>query len=764
MTIVGTRVLRKEDPRFLTEGATYTADLTDPRLEGALHVTYVRSTVANGRIESIDVDDALSMPGVAAVVTAADLPKSLRLLAGAVPLFPPDILNRPVLAFDRVRFVGEPIAVVVTEQACQGQDAAEAVQVDIAQLPAVVDLEAAARDEVIVHEAVGTNMALDFSTLGLATGFSDDSFFDGCEVVLSQRIVHQRMSAAPLEVRSAATAWDGDRVVMWMSTQAAHSARDTIAAAYELETESVRLIAPDVGGGFGSKINMYPEEVLLPYLARTTGRPVRWFETRTENMLAMGYGRAQVHHATIGGDRSGNVTHYRVDVLADSGAYARIGGFLSMFTLPMVSGTYDIAHIETRARSFVTNTVPSEAFRGAGRPEATLSIERCMDLFAAEVDLDPVEVRRRNLIQPDAFPATTAVGTVYDSGDYEASLDLALQAAGIDELRDERRCRREAGDPVAMGIGVSTYVEVTAGPAPGGNEFAKVEVTDDGRARVYSGSFSHGQGHATTFAMIAADQLGMSIDDIEVIQGDTDLVAQGTGTFGSRSTQLGGSAVFEAARSVVDKARGVAAVLLEAATDDVVLDTDRGSFHVVGSPAVSKGWSEVAAAAEAGLLVADRDFNADCSYPFGAHVAVVDVDTETGGVVLRRIITCDDAGTIINPIIVEGQRHGGIAQGAAQALLEEVVYDEDGNPVTSNFADYAVISMAELPSFELVSMQTPTPNNPLGAKGIGESGAIGCTPAVQSAVIDALAPLGVGHIDVPLTPQKIWTAIAEANE
>lgn len=763
MTIVGTKVLRKEDPKFLTEGARYTADLVDPRLDGALHATFVRSTVANGRIESIEIEEAMAMPGVVAVVTGADLPESLRLLPGPVPLFPPEMLNRPVLATERVRFVGEPIALVVTEKAYQGEDAAEAVLVEIEPLTAVVDLEEAATDEVVIYESLGTNLAIDFSTLGMSTGFSNEAFFEGCEVVVSQRVSHQRMSSAPLEVRSAATVWEDDRLVMWMSTQAAHGARDGFATAYELDAGSVHLVAPDVGGGFGSKISPYPEEIVLPLASRITGRPIRWFETRTENMIAMGYGRGHVHYATIGGDRSGNVTHYRIDVLSDSGAYARIGGFLPLFTLPMVSGTYDIPHVETRARSFVTNTVPSEAFRGAGRPEATLSIERCMDLFAAEVGLDPIEVRRRNLIQPDAFPATTAVGTEYDTGDYERALDLALEAADIDELRAERDRRRDAGDPIAMGIGVSVYVEVTAGPAPGGNEFAKVEITPDGKAKVYSGALSHGQSHATTFAMIAGDQLGLPVEDVELIQGDTDLVAQGTGTFGSRSTQLGGSAVFEAAAGVVDKAREVAADLLEAAAEDVVLDTDSGLFHVAGSPSVSKGWSDVAAAAEAGSLVADKDFNANCSYPFGAHVAVVDVDTETGGVTLRRMITCDDAGTIINPIIVEGQRHGGIAQGVAQALLEEVTYDPDGNPVTSNFADYSIISMAELPSFELVAMETPTPNNPLGAKGVGESGAIGGTPAVQSAVLDALSGLGVTHIDVPITPQKIWTAIAEAN-
>ncbi|MDH3704859.1 MAG: molybdopterin-dependent oxidoreductase, partial [Acidimicrobiia bacterium] len=424
------------------------------------------------------------------------------------------------------------------------------------------------------------------------------------------------------------------------------------------------------------------------------------------------------------------------------------------------AGNYAIPNIETAAKAVITNTTPTEAYRGAGRPEATVSIERAMDIFAAEIGMDPIDLRRKNFITE--FPHDTGLGSTYDSGDYGGALDKAIEAADLDSLRAEQARRRDAGDTKQLGIGVIAYVEITAGPAPGGNEFAKVAIGADGKATVYSGAFSHGQSHATTFAQIAADQLGMGIDDVEIIQGNTDLVSQGVGTFGSRSTQLGGSAVHVAAGEVVDKAKQIAADLLEASADDIVVDADQGAFHVAGTPAVTKTWADVAAAADE-PLEAEQDFNAQCSFPFGAHVAVVEVDTETGDVRLQRHITCDDSGSLINPMIVEGQRHGGIAQGVAQALYEEVRYDEDGNPVTSNFADYGIISMAELPSFELVPLETASPNNPLGAKGIGESGAIGSTPAVQSAVVDALAPMGIRHIDLPMTPERVWRAIQDAQ-
>ncbi|MEE2768590.1 MAG: xanthine dehydrogenase family protein molybdopterin-binding subunit, partial [Actinomycetota bacterium] len=751
----------REDPGFLTYGAQYTADLNDTRLEGAVWATFVRSTMAHAHI-TVDVSAVVGMPGVVGVYTASDL-DGPTVLPGVVPLFPEPMLNRPILAIDTVRFVGECVAVVLTEDPYQGVDAADAVEVDYEPLPAVVDMEEAVTDVTLIYEELGTNQAINFADLGMATGTTDEGFFGECEVLLEGRVVHQRTAAAPLEPRSTAATWVGDKLVVWISNQGPHSVRGNLESLYgDQATGGIQVIVPDVGGGFGAKLAPYPEDVILPWLSAEAGRPVRWFETRTENMLAMGPGRAHVHYFRIGGTRGGDVTHYQLDVLVDSGAYTRIGAFLPMFTLPMTTGPYDIPHAENGARTVVTNTTPTEAYRGAGRPEATLTLERAMDMFAAEIGLDPTEIRRRNYLQAEDFPVATSVGTEYDSGDYEKSLDLALRAIDYEGLRVEQLRRRETGERMQLGIGIATYVEITAGPAPGGSEYARVEIAPEGRATIYTGTLSHGQGHLTTFSMIAADQLGIDIDEIDFVQGDTDLVAEGTGTFGSRSTQLAGSSVHTAAGQVVDDARRVAADLLEANVEDVVLDRSTGTFHVVGSPSVSRTWTEVAATGEE--LAAESNETMPCTYPFGTHVAVVEIDTDTGAVRLDRIVTCDDAGTIINPVIVEGQRHGGIAQGVAQALLEEVVYDADGTPQTTNFADYSIISMAELPSFELVPLETATPNNPLGVKGIGESGAVGSTPAVANAVIDGLSHLGIHHLDVPLSPQRVWEAIRSSAQ
>ena len=758
MSILGNRVLRREDVGFLTEGACYTDDLNEPALEGALFVTYVRSIMAHAKIV-VDASEAAAMPGVAGVFTAADL-DGPTILQGQVPMFPEPMLNRPILATDTVRFVGECIAVILSETPETGADAAEAVSVDYEPLPVIVDMEEAATDSVVIYDEVGTNIAVDFSALGMATGITDDSFFGDCEVVVSGRVAHQRTAPAPLEPRSTAATWEGDKAIMWMSNQAPHGVKGALEPLYAEQAKGgFQIIVPDVGGGFGGKIPPYPEDALLPWLSAKAGKPVRWFETRTENLLAMGPGRAHVHRFTIGGSKDGNITHYRLEVLADSGAYTRLGAFLPMFTLIMSSGVYDIPHIETGARSVVTNTTPTEAYRGAGRPEAALTIERAVDMFAGEIGMDPADIRRKNYLKAADFPVSTAVGTEYDSGDYEKSLELALDAAGYSDLRDEQTRRRDNGEVVQLGIGIATYVEITAGPAPGGAEYGKVEITPQGKARVYSGSLSHGQSHQTTFAMIAADQLGMDIEDIELVQGDTDQVSEGVGTFGSRSTQLGGSSIHRAAGQVVESAKQIAADLLEANVDDIVLDQANGTFHVSGTPSVNKTWAEIAE--EADDLSSESNEQTQCSYPFGTHIAVVEIDTETGGVTLDRMITCDDAGTIINPMIVEGQRHGGIAQGVAQALTEEVSYDADGNPQSANFADYGIISMAELPSFELVPMETPTPNNPLGCKGIGESGAIGATPAVANAVVDGLSHFGVTNIDLPVSSLRVWEAIQE---
>jgi aerobic carbon-monoxide dehydrogenase large subunit len=481
-------------------------------------------------------------------------------------------------------------------------------------------------------------------------------------------------------------------------------------------------------------------------------------------MIGLGHGRAQVQDVVIGGTRDGTVLAYDLTVLQDAGAYPRIGAYLPAMTRMMHPGCYRIARTACRTRSVVTNTVPVVAYRGAGRPEATAAIERAIDLYAVEAGLDPAEVRRKNLVPADAFPYTTTAGTVYDSGSYERSLDLVLEAAGYDTLRAEQRSRRRDGGRLQLGIGMSTYVEVTG--LPGGGETGRVEILPGGRARVLTGTFPQGQGHATAWAMLVSDRTGIQIDDIEVVFGDTDVVPVGAITGGSRSAQIGGTTIWRAAGHIVDQARELAADMLEAAVGDVVLDESTGSFSVVGTPAIALTWSELAA--EAGsrpvALAAEGDFTLPASgtFPSGSHLAVVEVDVETGHVRVVRMVAVDDAGRILNPLLAEGQVHGGLAQGVAQALLEEFVYDADGNPLTTNFADYGVISATELPAFETVHLETASPLNDLGAKGIGESGSIGSTPAVQNAVIDAVSHLGVRHIDMPVTPERVWRALRDA--
>jgi aerobic carbon-monoxide dehydrogenase large subunit len=803
VSILGNRVLRREDPKFLTTGGIYGDDLD---LEGALWVTFVRSTVAHARIAALDVSEAVSMPGVVAIYTGSDV--DIELEPGGPGLNPG--MLRPILAKGTVRFVGEPVAAILTETRYAGEDAAEQVFVDYDPLPVLIDpeesLAASGEGGTLLYPKLGTNVAVVYGgdavggvseggepesdgeseggQAGAAVpwGFADyeldEHFFDDCEVVVHQRVLNSRVAPCPLEVRSGAAEWGANgRLTQWASNQAPHGAKATICAVYNLVPELVRVIAPDVGGGFGAKIGLYAEDLILPWLARAAGRPVRWTETRSESMLALGHGRGQVQDVTIGGSRDGRVLAYRLVVVQDAGAYPAIGAFLPSLTRVMASGTYDFPKVEFLATSVVTNTNPIVAYRGAGRPEATAVVERAMDLFAAELGLSAVDVRRKNLVGSDRFPFTTPTGTVYDVGDYERALDLVLAAAGYEELRAEQARRRASGAVKQLGIGVSSYVEITNGGGPG--EFAAVEVLPSGKAKVYTGTSPHGQGHLTAWSMLASEQLGIPMEDIEVIASDTDKVAQGGGTFGSRSLQAGGVAVHEASIELVDQARQLAAESLEASVDDVVLDRIDGRFHVAGTPALGRTWAEIATLAgevragsglredggprraEApGLRVEHNSNPGSATFPFGAHVAVVEVDTETGAVRLDRLVAVDDAGTIINPLLAEGQRHGGLAQGAAQALMEEFIYDAEGNPVTSTLADYPMISATELPSFELVSMETPTPINALGAKGIGESGTIGSAPAVQSAVVDAVAHLGIRHIDMPTTPQRVWEAIS----
>jgi aerobic carbon-monoxide dehydrogenase large subunit len=670
-------------------------------------------------------------------------------------------MTRPFLAADRVRFVGECVAAIVSETRAQGVDAAELVEVDYEPLEAVVDPQSAQAGGALLFPDLGTNVCFD-----LNFGRSDD-LFDGCEVVVRQRIVNQRVAPCPLEVRAAAASWGGDgRLTQYASTQNAFGERDALAKVHGLEPERIHVIAPDVGGGFGAKMESYPEALFLGWLARRVGRPLKWTETRSESMVGLGHGRAQIQDVEMGGTRDGKVLAYRLTVLQDAGGYPSMGALLPFMTRMMVSGVYEIPKVEFNSQSVLTNTTPVSAYRGAGRPEATAAIERTMDLFAAEVGLDPAEVRRRNLISKDAFPYITGVGTSYDCGDYERALDLALDAADYAALRAEQKRRRDAGEPKQLGIGLSVYVEITG--AGSMSEFGSIEVLPNGRALVRTGTSPHGQGHATSWAMLASEKTGIPIEDIDVIHGDTDLIPRGAGTGGSRSLQVGGSAVNQAATMLVERGRQLAAELLEANPDDVVLDKPSQKFHVAGTPSVARSWTELAVAAGDGPnggIGVETDFNAQgATFPFGAHVVVVEVDTETGKVTVQRVVAVDDAGTVLNPLLAEGQIHGGLAQGVAQALLEGMLYDEDGNPMTANLADYTFVSAAELPSFETVPMETPTPMNELGAKGIGESATIGSTPAVQNAVVDALSHLGVAHLDMPTTPERVWSAIGASRE
>jgi carbon-monoxide dehydrogenase large subunit len=754
MSILGNRVLRREDPKFLTVGGTYVADLDLP---GSLYLSFVRSSMAHARIAAVDVSGAQAMTGVIGVYTNEDLGLArLPAIMGMTNA----AMTPTVLASEIVRYVGEPIVAIVAETREIAADAMERVVVEYDPLSVVIDPVEARKDEVLLFPQAGTNtaFALDFG--------GDESLFDDCEVVVEQDLTNQRVAPCPLEVRSVAGLMTGDgRLEFHASTQAPHGVRDTLASSLGIEPDMVHVVTPDVGGGFGAKASVYPEEIVVGWCAQRLGRPIRWTETRSESMLGLGHGRGQVQHVKIGGTPDGIVKAYRIEVLQDSGAYPGIGAVLPFMTRVMTSGPYKIPRAECASISVVTNSTPTTAYRGAGRPEATAAIERAMDLFAREIAMDPAELRRRNLIDKEEFPYTTPVETVYDIGDYHLALELALEVAGYDDLRSEQERRRASGDVRQLGIGLSCYVEITNGMPNG--EFGAVEVRPDGKVIVRTGTSPHGQGHVTAWSMLVAEQMGIPIEDIEVIHGDTDIVPRGAGTMGSRSLQAGGAAVNQAAVDVVEKAKDLAADLLEADRDDIVLDKSSGRFHVVGTPALARSWADLAKAAVAkdgNPLFAEVDLaSPGPTFPFGTHISVVEVDTETGKVTLLRHIAVDDAGKILNPLLAEGQVHGGIAQGVAQALLEEVVYDLDGNPLTSTLADYSFISAAELPSFETRFTETPTPVNALGAKGIGESGTIGATPAVHNAVCDAVAHLGVRHIDMPTTPMRVWGAIQEVG-
>ena len=736
---------------MLTVGGTYVEDVP----VDAAWVHFVRSEYAHGRILSYDVGEARKLPGVLGVFTGDDL---------ALPPFPhvQPILKagseRPLIAKGTVRFVGEPVVAVVATDRHTAVDAAALVYVDIEPLPAVVELDDALSDQTLLHPALGTNTYATF-TSDRRADFSD------CEVVLDLRVINQRINGSPIEPRSGLAYWEadpgGDRLVHYSACQGAHPTRDILATLYELPLDRVRVVVPDVGGGFGVKSRTIGEELTLGWLSSQVGVPVRYTETRTEAMQAMPQGRGQRVDVRIGGTRDGRVTAYHLEVVQDAGAYPLMGAYLPMMTQRMTPGVYDIPNCSFHGVSVATNKISVTAYRGAGRPEAALAMERAIDFFAAEIGMDPADVRTRNFIPKFTTPYTTGIGTVYDVGDYAEAMRRALDAADYPVLRASQAAQRADGSSLQTGIGIAVYVEITSAAAP--TEYGAVHLLADGRMRVLTGATPYGQGHVTTWKMIIADRLGVPMDAVDIVHGDTDEVPSGGLTVGSRSVQVAGSSLLIAALKLADAARERAADLLEAAVDDIVLDSDAGTFHVAGSSQPSVGWADVAAATGE-PLVGLSDFKAaQPTFPFGAHVAVVEVDTETGKVIVQRIIAVDDAGTLLNPLIVDGQIHGGIGQGVAQALLEWMQYDEDGNPVTSNFADYPVISSAELPSYELVHMETPTWVNPLGAKGAGESGTIGSIPAVLNAVVDALSPFGVRHLDGPATPQRVWDAISMAQ-
>jgi aerobic carbon-monoxide dehydrogenase large subunit len=752
-SLAGKPVRRVEDGDLLRGLGTYVDNL---QVDDMVFLAFVRSPAAHAALRSVEVSEAQQMPGVVAIYTADDL--ELPDYIGFLQVHPG--VQHPPLAVGRVYFVGDPVAVVVAESKAQAVDAAELVAVEYEPLPVAIDMELAlATGAPLQYEQVPGN---------LVSGTQDADGADalgGAEIVVRGRFENQRVAVVPMEGSAIAVVpgrEDSDyRVTAYVACQMPHLTKDQIATAFDLPASQVRVVAPHVGGAFGAK-HLTAEGLVAVKVALELGRPVKWVETRSENLIAMPHGRGQVQYVELGLNRDGGIVGMHCRIVGDSGAYGGFGGMLpGMMTRIMASGCYRIPRIAFDVAVAITNTTSMGAYRGAGRPEAAAFLERIMDMAADELGMDPAELRRRNLVRPADFPYTTVMGAVYDSGDYDAALTEALRLADYDGLRAEQAERRRRGDRLQLGIGMSVYVEVTGG---GGGEFASVEVHDDGTVTVKAGTSAHGQGHATAFTMIVADRLGIPMEKISFVQSDTAQVLRGGGTGGSRSLQMGGSAVAESAELVLERAKVIAAGMFESAPEDIVFAD--GRFIVAGVPSNALEWPAIArAAAEGGeRLIVEHDSHQDSSsFPFGAHVSVVELDMETGQVRPIRHIAVDDCGRILNPLLVDGQVHGGLASGISQALWEQYVYDEEGNPLTTTLADYALPSAAELPRFELAHTETPSPLNSIGAKGIGESATVGSTPAVQNAVVDALSHLGVRHLDMPCTPERVWRAIRDAE-
>ena len=777
---IGKARRRKEDQRLITGRTRWTDNI---RLNGMLYMAMVRSPFAHARITGIDTAEAKNAPNVVAVLTGRDVADEIGTLITAWPVTPDQKTpDHPPMPVDRVAFAGEIVAVVIARSAAEARDAAELVDVDYEELPAALDLKEAAEDKVLAHPDLGTNKATfwQLDSAGQGSGGSvDEAIANAREngVVIEREYRQQRLIPAFMEPRSVVVDPTGEQITMWSATQIPHIVRFALAATTGVPESKIRVIAPDVGGGFGGKLQITPEEWIVFCAARRLGRPVKYTETRSESLMSGHHGRDQWQKLTLAATKDGRVTGLKVDLLADMGAYAAlVGTGVPVLGAWMFNSIYKWDAYQFNLIPVYTNKTWVDAYRGAGRPEATYAIERLMDELAVEVGKDPIEVREMNWIKHEEFPFTTVAGMTYDSGNYEAATAKAMEMFGYDELRAEQKRRRESNDPVQLGIGVSTFTEM-CGLAPsrilgqlnyaaGGWEHADIRVLATGKVEVITGTSPHGQGHETAWSQIVADRLGVPFEDVEVLHGDTQISHHGMDTYGSRSLVVGAEAVVRAADKVIEKAKPIAAHLLEASVDD--LEFSRGRFSVRGTDK-DLGIQDVALAAFTGHNLPDgtepsidaaATFDPDnFSFPHGTHLCAVEVDTETGGVKLRKYVCVDDVGTIVNPLIVEGQVHGGLVQGIAQALFEEAVYDDAGTLVSASFVDYLVPTAADLISFETANTTSPSTYTKLGTKGVGEAGTIASTPAVVNAVVDSIRHFGVNDVQMPCTPARIWKAI-----
>jgi carbon-monoxide dehydrogenase large subunit len=793
---IGKRVKRTEDPRLIKGLAHYVDDISLP---GTLHVAFVRSIYAHAKINSIDTSAALAAPGVVAVYTGQDVSNKIGAVPCASALPELKVPDHRVLATDKVYFVGHPLAAVVATDRYTARDAVDLIMVDYDDLPAVTDVEQAAAGGPVIHEKFGDNIAYK-----MTAGEGDiDAAFSAAERTLKQRVLHTRLAPIAMEPRGVLARYfpGEEELTLWSSTQIPHLMRTQVALMIGIPENKLRVITPEVGGGFGSKLNVYAEEALLAWISMQLGKPVKWIETRRENIQATIHGRGQVGDIEVAFKNDGTLLGLRYNVFADLGAYHQLlTPAIPTLTGLMLSGAYKIPAIQINITGCFTNKMATDAYRGAGRPEATYVVERALDLVAADLGVDPAEVRRKNFPQPSEFPFHTATGLDYDTGDYEAALNKAQQIAGYAELREKQKKAREEGR--LIGIGISTYVEICAlGPSQampaGGWESATVRIEPTGKVTILTGASPHGQGQETSFAQIAADELGVNLNDVTVIHGDTGVVQYGIGTFGSRATAVGGTAVFVAIQKLKEKAHKIATHMLQA--DASRVSFEGGTYSLQKAKAASAGGTsdpvvpvgeapaaalpepqtegksslsiqEIALAAhlakelppdtEPGLSATYFFEPKNFTFPFGTHIAVVEVDRETGDIEFLRYVAVDDCGKVINPMLVDGQVHGGIVQSIGQAMFEEVVYDETGQLVTGTLMDYALPRASHIPVFELDRTETPTPVNPLGVKGVGEAGTIGATPAIVGAIVDALAPFGVKHLDMPIKPENVWRIIS----